>query len=431
MKKFFIYYFYFAGILFTLNDERFLGISSKFFWESCRHNPTNLYIFLISTALILLAIILIPRFKSPGNELQVPFNQIQNLEINIIGLVPYYQIRFYYDIIGNKIFAFFRAGLHKKRIWEKQSRIVIFFWQSIGTLVFILFIPLALLLIGLFAFLSCAPLLSLMVIISITSPQFFDFIIFSLKKPIFENVFIFIFLIGSLPITVRYVILNRDYSRSRKVLYTLDVENKILRSVLDSMEDIPLHTLSSFRRHPIYPTGIILNNGNLLESPAIDWRITTNQGIGTTNELLTFLNNLISEAKIQNEIAMTFIELHREEIEKVVKATIAIKLMPENIKEAVNSAWKDALKNNPRIAEILSPEPKVQEPNNIELSKKSLEVFYNKLIELNFPSFQPDVLTIINKMSQKGIDSITNDEFEVISEYADFLKKTFTFGSLE
>jgi hypothetical protein len=349
MKKFFIYYFYFSGILFTLNDERFLGVLSRFFLKSCQENPTNLYIFLISTAVILLGTITIPRFKAQGNELQVPFNQIQNLEINIIGLVPYYQMRFYYDIIANYISKFI-SGVPKKVFWEKQSRVVTFFMIAIVFvgLIFILIIamPLALIFLWLFLLLSVAPLLSLLAIISIIYPQFFDFIHLSLLlNPNFEIVFNIIagvFGIGSLALTGGYVILNRGYSRSREVQYSLDVENRILRSVIGPKEDIPLHTLSSFRRHPIYPTGIILNEGNLIDSPAIDWRIATNQGIGTTNELITYLNNLILEAKIQKEKERELVEKLSNALNEYLDAnkenaiTSIKKWVEENVKKEID-----------------------------------------------------------------------------------------------
>lgn len=291
MRRFLIYYLYFTAIIYTLNDERFLAIYQPWFWRNCHENPTNFYFFLMASMVALALIIYTPRIRLQGNKLKVPVHQI---EINIIGIIPYFQTLFLYRIISSWLEAN-RQNLRPK--FDKPPTKIFFF--ILAVLIIMLFIVLILgVLIGFFTFLlfSICPIFLIFEMFHSVSPKISTFITTSqiIMMPLKA-----LLTIISISFNAAHTFFNPDYGESRHIQYTLDTKNKVLKPVKGPKGDIPLHTLNSFRRHSFYPTGIIHNNSDLLNVPTIDWRIETNEGIGTTDELINYLNDLILKAKIE------------------------------------------------------------------------------------------------------------------------------------
>ncbi len=316
-------------MLFILNDKRFFGVFSKFFFVNCKNNPTNLYIFLFCCALLLFAIITIPRFRLQGNKLQVKPSQIQNLEVNIIGVVPFYLNRFYSITIGNTFINFFRE------ISRPKSRKVRFMTLTRFIIGLILSITLVIIYLFLYLALITFPMLSCLLCFTIFFPE----LLADYNKDIIAGLMIMclvIFTAFSIFILVRS---EKSTINARKIKLLIDSKNKVLRVVKGPKEDIPLHTLNSFRRHPLYPTGIIHNNSFLLNSPTIDWRIETNQGVGNTDELIEYLNDLILQAKIEENVRIEklkeLIELIQNNGERVIT-----EYFNENKQSLINSISK-------------------------------------------------------------------------------------------
>ena len=257
MKKFIIYYLYFAPIVFVLNDEENMGIFSCFFIKNCRDNPSQLYVFLFSSLLALFAIITIPRYRT-GNESSAlkntptKLNEIQNLEIKIFGLVPFYETRFLWIPLITK----YKNSHNGWNAFEAPKYVYIFVILSdiMVTIVIpltLIWVVISLCMYGALGISTCLDIIYLNInkrFLPLAGPLFLFSCSFALIK-IFNG--------GKGEFYL-------EYTKTRYIQYSLDLENKVFKAIKGPKGDIPLHTLNSFRRHSFYPTGIIHNNSDLL-----------------------------------------------------------------------------------------------------------------------------------------------------------------------
>ncbi len=297
--RFFFYYTFLIGNFLFWTDIKVTGYSfgnlNLTYFQS---NSGNYPIFLIGSALILFLFIISPRFKREGAKLQTPITNIDNVNFKILGINPHYKTHFYYHQVSNfiwKSIKSFNSKIENKYLYVLCF--VVFILLALPVIIVSILSPVIFLLI------CCGPMVWLLVSIAILFPEL-QVAIENLSKissyiELGLQGLLFISFIAYAGLIFVNSIINKDYSLTRHIQFNLDIENRVLKAVKGPKEDIPLHTLNSFRRHPFYPTGIIHNNSDLLNSPAIDWRIETNQGIGTTDELINYLNDLIFKAKIE------------------------------------------------------------------------------------------------------------------------------------
>jgi len=267
MKRFFVYYFYLSSTYLVCKEIFFESQNKALIFFD------NLDIIVLSIIALLLLILQIePRFYRNGKKLKGKIYSQNNLEINIIGINP-----------THKILSLLGAKTRELKLDEWAPVLSAFsFYFLIAVSVFVSS--------GWGGVITHYFLLS-----GIKMESSFDFPLIISLIPILLGFFFF-------QKTLNVDGGDKSYFESKNITLLLDPESKVLRAVKGLKEDIPLHTLNSFRRHPFYPTGIIHNNSFLVNSPAIDWRIATNQNIGTTDELIEYLNDLILQAKIEEKV---------------------------------------------------------------------------------------------------------------------------------